>query len=234
MAWLFTEGSGTTVADASGNSNTGNFASSGNPAWYSTSLPKAYMSYAANFDGTASDYIIGTNKITLTNDITIILWANKDAAYDSDMALVTESWDTEATWNAPYWRYGFAQSASNQPYFGKTTSGAFTVSIYASAGWFTDSTWKNYALTRSGSNTGFYSNGSGNSGGAGLNAGDIDSGNNIPPTLGIQSTYAVGSSFKGYMTEVAIFSRVLSSTEINDIMDNGLAGAAPTGYGQVI
>ena len=52
-AWLFTEGSGTSVADASGEGNTGTFVADGRPAWSST-VPTygegGSPSYSADFE----------------------------------------------------------------------------------------------------------------------------------------------------------------------------------------
>ena len=78
-AYLFTEGSGTTVDDVSANTNTGNFKGSGEPAWDTTDVPFAVSGSAPNsvdFDG-SNDFInigtlgnFGTNLDTSTSTIT--------------------------------------------------------------------------------------------------------------------------------------------------------------------
>ena len=71
LAWIFDQGTGTTVADRSGKSRTGTFKGSGEPAWGSTSPPANYIAYV-DYDS-VDDYI----SLPDTTDLDII--GNTDA-----------------------------------------------------------------------------------------------------------------------------------------------------------
>ena len=78
-AWLFVEGTGTTVGDVSQNTNTGNFKASGEPLWTTGGPSRAYLSnYAAydNFD----DYIKCGSDSSLDDmaAVTFVIWAYPD------------------------------------------------------------------------------------------------------------------------------------------------------------
>ena len=75
--YLFTEGSGTTTSDGSGNSNTGTFSGSGHPAWSGT-VPSFHVSGStANSVLYASGDYIGAgsgSSIANVSPMTLVAW----------------------------------------------------------------------------------------------------------------------------------------------------------------
>ena len=208
-AWLFKEGSGTTVDNAQGTSaNDGAFASSGNPAWASMSGTNApsYSNYMTTFDGNTGDYIdLGTYSV---QTLTMIAWVNPT----SRSTVRTIFGSVAATQSPPQFRIettgvlGLVKQNSN--YIGSSTGSVNT------------GTWTNVAVTYNSSGDYiFYISGSSSGNGTDLKTFT----HNDRKAIGRNATN--NEHFYGSLTEVAVFSRVLSSTEINDIMDNGLDGS---------
>ncbi len=219
-AWLFTEGSGITVDDASVNSFTGNFVSSGHPAWAAMSGTNApsYATYMVDFDGT-NDYIDMGDQDALsytTGNFTIVAWIYLDAV---DCVFMNKG---------HYGDYGYyfqVNSGSNLQIFtaGSLTTSSSTLSI---------GQWYHVAFVRDGTNPNkLYINGSEPSYSSQPN-GANDLTTNYPFQLGQYDTGVL--RLNGRMSETAIFSRALISTEINDIKNNGLLGTGTTPSGQVI
>lgn len=77
MCYLFTEGSGTTVADSSGHGNTGTFNSSGHPAWTTTVPSFGVSGSAANSAVSDATSYINTGNSTIVqngNSVTVVAW----------------------------------------------------------------------------------------------------------------------------------------------------------------
>jgi hypothetical protein len=217
-AWLFTEGSGTSVADASGHSNTGTFASSGHPAWAAMSGTGApsYSPYMVHFDSSASDWIsCGTSDtLNITGDLTIVFWASRISGNRGTL---------------------FTRVLAN-PAYGYITSLEDNVRYHTNnTDWRTANTpiganWHHYAVVVV-ANTGgtFYLDGSP----------DGTWTNNPSGASTASSAIAqIGKTFdslyyNGYATEIAVFNQALSSTEITDIYNNGLKGSTPPSGGQM-
>jgi hypothetical protein len=225
-AWLFAEGSGTSVEDSSSNSNTGTFSADGDPAWSETvpAVSDGYVGgnidYSASFDGSAYiDFGTGldnlapfvwTGWIRPENRYQRRIYAssvNADGSSSIAMQFDTSSGGGStgklrfAVWNT-----------SSAEYAGATTDAAVLGS---------DNVWYHIAAVWDGNVAGsvkIYVGGSevkDNSGGSGTRRND--------------SAYYKGLSkttFSGLMTDVGIFDAVLDSTDINDIMDNGLKQSA--------
>jgi hypothetical protein len=223
-AWLFTENTGTQVDDSSSNSNVGNFASAGHPAWAAmtgTGAP-AYESYMVDFDGT-NDYIDMGNSSTLgytTGNFTIVMWIYFDA---QDCIFLNRG---------HYGDKGYYFQLSNFDYkllfMNMVGGGTETATSSVSTG-----QWYHLAFVREGtSGDKIYINGSEAS-----YLSQANGANETSNTYNFQlGQYDTGSlRLNGKMGEIAVFSRALSSTEINNIKTYGLKPAAASGYsGQVI
>ncbi|MCK4881934.1 MAG: discoidin domain-containing protein, partial [Candidatus Omnitrophica bacterium] len=225
-AWLFVEGSGTTVGDASGNTNTGNFKGTGEPVWAATSSPKPYSSRYVNFDG-ADDYINSGDVADLTGNFTIVMWINADtwdtAANDYNGLISKRDDSAGMAWELFYMN-AVDKGASNEGisfWWGNSGANEWQTQVKPSTG-----SWHHLAITRGGNNFTVYLDG--------INKASTTNANVIPSNtdnvrfgiLGADET-DVDTFFDGTMDEVAIFDRVLSPAEIQDIMDYGLKGGAP-------
>ncbi len=219
-AWLFTEGSGTTVDDASVNSFTGIFASSGHPAWAAMSGTNApsYATYMVDFDGT-NDYIDMGDQDALsytTGNFTILSWIYLDAG---DCTFINKGHYGDNG-------YYFQTNASGNLKF--YTAGTMT----ASSSTLNTGQWYHVAFVRDGTNPNkLYINGSEPSYSEQAN-GANNLVTNYPFQLGQYDTGVL--RLNGRMSETAVFSRALSSAEINDIEDTGLLGTKTTSISQVI
>lgn len=213
-AWLFTEGSGTTVADSSANTNTGTFKDVNEPAWSST-VPAAYADYSVNFAGESeySDYI-DCNNVAITGDFTIVAWVYED---NTDRRAVIGN----AGPGSGYMNYLLRVGGPSG--FANTSDVAQEITVPA----LSATTWTHVCLWWDGTNLKYWKNGTDT----------VSAAKTGPPKnygydtrIGQLGEYTDGQFWDGLITEVAIFSRDLDSTEINDIMDNGLVGSAATAY----
>jgi hypothetical protein len=220
-AWLFTAtdyngGAGTTVVDASANTNTGTFgAGGGAPTWLTSGLPKAYTAYGVSYDG--------GDIITCGNDASLDHGTN----YSVCSWLYVDSWGTWAVcigkrddWNGLNWQLGSGDSSTKLRILHRRPSD----SAYEYVGNFvlTTGAWFHFAWIASGTTYTFYEDGvdtelGGSASEAGSLTGDVFS---------LGETNDVSGSYSGDMAETAVFNDILTSTEINAIMDNGLVGAA--------
>src|SRR3990167_1991978 len=214
-AWLFTEGSGTTVADASGEGNTCTFLGSGQPAW-SASVPSGYSNNSVDFDGT-NDLINCTTVAVATSNISYVAWVNLDGVGGSVnnhrfVVSITEG-SSSQNWNSYFAIESWDENTD--------TLLQFTDSISTNAEVPTTG-WQHVAVTYDGSNVRYYLNGA------------LDSTVAFTDSLSTSYTTAfiggrnagVGTTYmNGLVTEVGYFTRVLSLSEINEIMDFGLDGS---------
>lgn len=215
-AWLFTEGSGTTVADSSQNSNTGNFKGDGEPAWDGTDKPDV-STYSVDFDGT-DDYIdCGTSAtLNVTGNFTIVLWFKTKEDYTTKQTLLgRDGWLS----GSDNWGYliNFGE-VDNKVWFRTFNNGA--TGLVNNTAISTDA-WRHLGVTHTTNDESvIFLNGSSDS--------DASSDDSIRGT--VTHTFSLGSEpapswyGKCLQTEIAVFDRVLDSTEINEIMDYGLQG----------
>ncbi len=220
-AWLFKEGTGTTVADSSSNGNTGDFLGVGEPVW-STEVPKSFAPGSVNYDGD-DDYIdCGTDSsLRLQGDFSIVLFVNWDAYNGTYEAGLMDSDDEASNRN---FRFCIADSK----HVGHEGKLRFIYNIVGNDFVISDSTisfdtWTHVALTFNNTTDEyiFYIDG--------ISAGDGNT--DITPanksqafSLGYDSTSVNHAAIDGLESEVAVFDRVLSEAEINEIMNNGLTG----------
>ena len=102
-------------------------------------------------------------------------------------------------------------------------NGSLNAGVVATAAPSTE-TWQHLAVTMSGTTATHYLGGASN--GSGTLSTTMADSLLVPMMLGNRGD--LFTDFKGLMTECAIFDDALNSTEINDIMDNGLEGAVST------
>ena len=229
--WEFTEGSGETIADSSVNtSNTGTFLGSGEPAWAAmagTNAP-SYAQYLTDFDG--SNDIITFGDLTILDSATawtILLWVKLDTQGTSER-MVAKWGSTSGTQD---YVIGLDDSASdeiitahrtvtNSANVEISTNANLTTAIWYHIAWVGNSDVANYLIYKNGATLSTTT--------AADNVGAIR-GSNQGVSFGADS---VPSNYlDASMTEVAIFDRTLTITEINDIMNFGLAPSASTQTG---
>ena len=231
IAYLFKEGSGTTVDDASQNSNTGFFKSDGHPAWSST-VPKTYTSYSVDYSSAAPDWIgiVDSASLHSTGNMAYVSWVNIDASTSDYQTLFS----LRCSNNGAY-AINALVDQTQHPYFAivHTEGGAHQHDITDEDALSLD-TWYHYAAVWDGTNIIIYINGT-NVKSANVGSGTIrDSA--ADSYIGIYyNGVTIFYKLEGSLVENGYFDRTLSSTEVNDIMDNGLKPAAGvTDFSQVI
>jgi hypothetical protein len=212
-AWLFETGSGETAVDSSQNSNDGTFLSADHPEWSST-VPDTYSTYSVWRPDDDTQINMGADTVfPATSDFTYMLWLRTDAdginrvvinrttATNELLIVYLNNDDTVSCWIRDDDGAGLIQEKS-----------ASTLSA---------DDWVHVAFVRdeSANQVEIFWNGSSDATPA-----DADWGQ-ISPKLRFFEDETSGFAFPGYLDEVGYFDRLLTSTEINDIMDNGLEGA---------
>lgn len=211
--YIFTEGSGTALNDQTANNNDGTFGASGHPAWSST-VPSGYSNYSANYDGSSNDYIKTT--------------ANASIEFQCPLSLTAWVKHTDHTAERTIWG---GDDGSSFVYFAINTAGKLKVDKRNALAIGTSNTavlsgvYVHVAFTQDALGAFiFYQNGVADGTGTNL---PLYTYNLNPLGLGATISGGVGvNAMLGLLTEIGGFSRVLSSTEINDIKDHGLTGYA--------
>ena len=212
-AYAFNEGSGTTVADASGNGNTGTIT---NAVW---SASGKYGS-ALSFNGSSSWVtILDSASLDLTNGMTVEAWVNP-AATGSD-------WTAVALKERPNGlSYGlYATDGASKPPAGYVNTGgsdqhATGTSLLA------PSTWTHLATTYDGGLLKLYVNGN-------LIRTTAVSGNIVEPggPLRIGGDSVWGEYFYGLIDEVRVYNMALTQPQIQTDMTTPIAPTAPVSVG---
>ena len=209
--WTIETGSGETLDDKSSNINDGTFRGSGEPAWSGT-VPGA----SDGFWGTSTYSILGDGSndyVSMADDIPSIAVAD-------DFSWGTWVYALEAA-NTPYLgnRYGGTASPLQ---FAKMTTNAFE---YYNAGTDpkltpgpTNNQWVHVFVSKDGANFTYYHDGV-----------SVDT-DTTSSTMDSNPMFLVGDSggeyANVYVDETVIFSDAKDSTDINEIMENGLSGDA--------
>ncbi len=225
--WTIEEGSGTSTADVSSNSYDGSFKGKNEPEWSSTVPTTGFngsSSYSVDFDG-YNDYIsVGTGNALST--FTMVVWF-----YADKLPINTENnWIISRGGTTPSWQHNYQLGLSDPDgatpcvasvEFYDTTGGTWRIlrtstQVYTGSYNHYAGSWDNstkvYAIYFNGVATTNTSYTTATPNTASLN---LNFGNNPEPLDHIE----------GKVDEIAIFSSALSSTDINDIMDNGLVQA---------
>jgi hypothetical protein len=194
--WTMNEGTGTnTTADLSGNGNTGYLTNS--PAW-----TNGVVGSALKFNGTSQFIYVPTNSVfTIVTNLTVSSWCN--------------------------WFGGSSENCIVDRYYSYSTtilgsSGNIKIYFKSSASWATSiiapqNKWINISWTITASSLNLYTNGilaaSTNSSG-----GSLSTSNNV---IGIGSIGPGGLYFNGFIDDVRIYNRALSSDEILKLYNGG-------------
>ena len=204
-ALSFNEGSGTAAADSSGSGHNGTLVNG--PAW--TTGPAVNFGGGLSLDGT-NDYVSIANPSTLnfgTSDFTIALWVKRQAS-GAEHTIFTKTADAS-------WVSGGKElfiSAGNKLVFGSWGKGEVS-----STGTITnDGLWHHVALTfvDSSNTVTFYIDGVASGGGT-LNLA-ADGASHVVKLSGF-------GSFRGVIDEFRIFSRALSVSEVQTVMNSAIS-----------
>ena len=232
LAWLFTGGSGTSVADSSTNSHTGSFKGSGEPAWDTDDVPFGTEGSAPNsvhFDGSddeistadSADFNIGTGDATWY----VFFERDTDATWHNLLSHTNPGDASEGWWI----------TMEPDTTYGNSILIAIDDSDHNSDDGIPDPAdgWVSLCVTKVGTNITYYANGV-ESGGAN-NSKNIDD-SSQPFKMGNQNSAYGESLLDGSIAEAALFTRALSPAEITKIYNYGLAGytAPATSTGQII
>ena len=212
--WLFTEGSGTTVDNAQGTATyDGVFKAVGEPAWSST-VPTygegGSPSYSVDYDA-SNDYILCGDLEPPATAMSVVAWSY--SVLDLTDAIVSKHGSAGGNYG---WIYG---KEGNKHHLDRSPDGSAWAGVQ-SDNTYTGNNWHHLAFTWANDGTvTFYDDGAQNGTTESLSYSIHDS----------TTQFRIGSGpftvDSGLLTEIAIFSDVLTSTEINEIMDYGLKPA---------
>ena len=208
-AWGFDEGSGTTSADASGNSNV---------ATLVNGLGWGVGKYGSglSFDGT-NDYLTVPNSPSLNvsgSALTLSMWLNPSTTSAGDQVVIGKHWN--ATMTSPYYQYGLElQNNGARPVFlVGTPSGALTATMSTS---LAKGQWSHLAVVFNGSTVQFYVNGVQVSTGI-LNATITARGN----PLRVGADASPEQFYKGLLDNVRIYNRTLPAADVQGDMNSAV------------
>lgn len=212
-AYLMLEGSGTALDNAQGNAgNDGTFVSSGHPAWDTTDVPFAISGSAPNsLDFTPNDYVGCQNdaSTSLNRNFSVVFWAKPDVT-NAVLAFISHGSNEYCLgMNNATFQFLDSQVAA-------LVQGTVTLSTSA---------WNHLAFTidnENPANVNVYLNGNSTPVLTGTTTADVSNGT-AALQIGADNS---GNGFDGKMTEIAIFSRVLSTAEIAAIYNYGLKPAS--------
>ena len=205
-AYSFNEGAGTTVADLSGNGNTGTVSGT---TW--TTAGK--YGGALSFNGTSALVTIpDAASLRLTSAMTLEAWVNPSA--------ITSAWrDVIYKADDNYYLEATSSNAS-RPSVGGTFAGS-GANIYGTAA-LTANTWAHLAATYDGATLRLYVNGTQVSSVA--RTGALATSTN-PLQIGGDSLY--GQFFQGLIDEIRVYNVVLTAAQVQADMNAPLGGGTP-------
>lgn len=200
--WPMDETSGTSVADASGNGNTGTMTNMDG----ATDHVAGIIGNGLDFDG-VNDYVNAGSGAVLDNlgDMTVCAWVNSRPILNGTWAHIVSKYDASGTTGWDLYQGGGAYSNSG---YG-----------YRETGFESDGNWDHYCavntqLATDGTNITIYMNNTiQNTGNATYGAGGSDAANNL--IIGMFA--AIGDPFNGVLDEVRIYNRALTADEVSQI-----------------
>ncbi|HZF18150.1 MAG TPA: LamG-like jellyroll fold domain-containing protein [Burkholderiales bacterium] len=205
-AYALNEGSGTTVADSSGNNNNGTLSAA---TW--TTAGK--FGNALTFNGTSARVTVpNSTSLRLTNGMTLEAWVFPTGSLTSWRSVVDKTVDG-------YYLMG-SSDPNNRPAVGGTWTSGNQNLIAPTA--LTLNAWTHLAATFDGATVKLYVNGT-----------QVASQAQTTPLTATTGTLQIGADsygefFAGRIDEVRIYNRALSVTEIQTDMNTPLGGAADT------
>ena len=212
------EGTGTDVDDKSSNNSTCTY----NGAWGNTSMPKAYMDSYIDLDG-VNDYITcgdadGTDFVTDTTDFTNTFWIVEYNTGDTYERYFMRSDGAGDGWQ-------IVRNANNGPQLIVEISGTQHAGFILTGSDFSNDSHYGVIYDWSENKYSIYVNGS-------LTVDNVAMGSGIGFSWTGTNMYigsrGGASPAESHMNEVGLFSAIMDSTSINDIMDNGLVQDAVT------
>jgi glucose/arabinose dehydrogenase/chitodextrinase len=205
-AYSFNEGSGPSVADASGNGNTGTI----NGATWTAGK----YGGALSFDGTNDVVVINhSSSLGLTAGMTLEAWVLPSAAQGGWRALIQKEVDA-------YFLHASGGGGALQPTGGGTFGGS--VDYFAAPVTLTVNTWTHVALTWNGSIMRLYINGA-----EAANHARSGAMQNTGAPLRIGGNAPYGEFFLGRIDEVRVYNRALSAAEIQSDMNTPIGPSGP-------
>jgi chitodextrinase len=205
-AYGFEEGSGSTVADASGNGNTGTISGA-------TWTTAGRFGNALNFNGTSSRVTIpDAGSLHLTGGMTLEAWVNPND--------VPSRWrDVVYKGNDNYYLMASTSTASRPA--GGGTFGGSNANVFGATPVSTGA-WTHIAVTYDGTTLRFYANGT--QVGSTTKSGAVTTSTN-PLSIGSDSIY--GQYFNGTIDEVRVYDAALTATQIQADMVQPVALPTP-------
>src|SRR5215510_9249799 len=191
--WKFDEGSGTIVADSSGNGNNGTLVNG--PVWTAGRVGNALYFDGVNDNVTVPD----SNSLDLSSAFTLSAWVNPAATFTDYRSIVAK--------NPPYYLYASSSwyCPDGSPLGGFSTD---RINPVCQPSPLPTNTWTHLAVTYNGSTLTLYRNGV-------AVANSNVSATLSPTTLNLQiGASQFGEYFKGLIDEVRIYNRALTATEI--------------------
>lgn len=198
--WKLDENSGDIAYDSSGEGNDGTLTS----ANFSSNSTLGKINTALAFDGVNDRVSAGSSNFGMAKNFTLMAWAFDS---DSDTGNIIS--------NGSPWDYRMFISSSNKLYaqvsLNDTSSGYFI-----SNATLPSEEWAHLAFTFDGSTIKIYINGSLDK--SSSHIGEVQTPNNNTVYLG---TYGSGEYFQGNIDDARIYNRVLTSSEIQAIYNEG-------------
>ena len=196
------EGSGTTVADSSGNGHDGTIVGA-------TRVPGGKFGSALDFDGTDDLVDLGNLDIVGGSGLTISLWMKADTFGISDARLVSKA--TGVQEDDHYWMVSTFSSKSVRF---RLKAGGSTTTLISGNDALSIGPWIHVAMIYDGAEMVIYADGV--EVGSATKTGVIDADASVPAAIGNQPQN--GKSFDGILDEVRIYNRALTPAEIQSDM----------------
>ncbi|MBP9854841.1 MAG: LamG domain-containing protein [Candidatus Omnitrophica bacterium] len=194
--WKFDEGSGTTVADSSGNSNTGTLVNT--PTWTT-----GQISGAVSFNGT-TQYVTAAdaNSLDLTTAATVAFWFKRSA---NGVQTSFGKWDA-GTGQAAY----IIQIHTNNIIYWSTSSNGSGNTYFTSSSTYADTDWHHLVGVYDASTLTVYYDGVSIAGSiSGAVAASL-----FNATSAMENRYNGGNYFGGILDEARVYSRALSAADV--------------------
>jgi len=223
-AWSAEEGTGTTTDDVSSGSSVGTFKAISLPVWYNTSTPDIWSTWAVDFDNTTDN--IGFGDVTILDGATSASWSLWVRLDTNSNGRIIAKWGNAT--NEQCFDIEIVDT-DEILYANGTSLGANQIKKTNNANLNTG-VWHHIVCEFTAPNTvAIYVDGNSKSLTTILNENVSAIQNTATPLEFGYETDEATSAFDGQLDDVAFFKDyILSSTEINDIMDNGLTGATTT------
>lgn len=218
--WLFAEGSGTTVDDSTSNSNIGNFKASGEPVWDTTDISFAVSGVAPNsvdYDG-GDDVIIVSSSASIDDltAFTFIGWFKREGAGGASLSRFVNKGQMLI------YLLESLRKVEVQINYSTTQAKSTSSTLYTNDAWtHLAATWNNAGdkkirIYLDGAEVAYTTQT------AGVGTPTSDTGSDL--FLGNNSNDPGVRGLNGKQTDVGLFSRALSLSEIQEIRNYGLTG----------